>query len=205
MFAVLQTSKRAKKIKIMSILKEIQTRHSPIIFQDKPVEKEKLDAILEAARWAPSSYNRQPWRYIVVNESGALDKARRALVAGNFWAKQAPVLIIALSKPELDDSIDGKDYYLYDTGQSVMSLALEAAHQMIGFTEDVIKKEFAVPNEWRVIVLIALGYEADIASDKRGVVKKFGMQVFEKMRERMVHPRERKSAEEIASFNTFAF
>ena len=195
----------------MKILPEIQTRRSPIIFQNRPVEQEKIEVVLEAARWAPSSYNHQPWRYIVVNENEALNKARKGLVAGNFWAKQAPILIIALSKPEFDDTVDGKEYYLYDTGQSVMSLALEAehlglsTHQMLGFTEATIKKEFAIPDPWRVIVLIALGYEADMARDKRGIVQKLGMQVFEKIRERMVKPRERKSLQEIASFNTFAF
>lgn len=195
----------------MTLLPEIKNRRSPLIFEDKPVEQEKQNALLEAARFAPSSYNHQPWRYIVVNQKESLQKARKGLVEGNFWAKQAPVLIVALSKPEFDDQVDGKDYYLYDTGQSVMSLALEAqhqglsTHQMLGFKEAVIKKEFAIPDKWRVIVLIAVGYEADIASDKRGIVKKFGMRMFEKIQERIAKPRERKSVEEIASFNTFAF
>ncbi len=193
------------------MLSEIQTRRSSIIFQDRSVEREKLDAMLEAARLAPSSYNHQPWRYIVVNQKEALEKARKGLAAGNFWAKQAPVLIISLSKPEFDDQVDGKDYYLYDIGQSVMSLALEAehlglsTHQMLGFTEAVVKKEFAIPDEWRVIVVISVGYAADLSSEKRGVIEKFGMRVFEKIRERMVKPRERKSLQEIASFNTFVF
>lgn len=170
-----------------------------------------MRALLQAARFAPSSYNHQPWRYIVVNQKETLQKARKGLVEGNFWAKRAPVLIIVLSKPSFDDQVDGKEYYLYDTGQSVMSLALEAehqglsTHQMLGFKEAVIKKEFAIPDEWRIIVLIAVGYKADLSSDKRGIVAKFGMRVFEKIRERMVRPRERKSIEEIASFNTFAF
>lgn len=193
------------------LLSEIKNRRSPIVFQERAVEEEKLRALLEAARWAPSSYNHQPWRYIVVNQNESLQKTRKGLVAGNFWAREAPVLIIALSKPEFDDQVDGKEYYLYDTGQSVISLVLEAvhqglaAHQMLGFKEAVIKREFAIPDKWRVLVVIAVGYEAVLSSVKGGMIKKFGMVLFEKLRERMVAPRERKSIEEIASFNTFAF
>jgi nitroreductase len=193
------------------LLPQIKNRYSPLIFQDKPVEQEKIDALLEAARWAPSSYNHQPWRYIVANKPGALEKTRMALVAGNFWAKQAPVLIIVLSKPAFDDTIDGKEYYVYDTGQSVMSLAIEAehqglaTHQMLGFKELVLKQEFKIPDPWRVLVVIALGYAGSVETYKGGVIKKFGMQAFAKLRERITRHRERKSITEIVSFNEFDF
>ena len=193
------------------ILPEIKNRHSRIIFQEKEVPKEKLAAVLEAARWAPSSYNHQPWRYLVVNESAALEKAHKGLVLGNFWAKQAPVIIIALSKPELDDEVDGKDYYLYDTGLSVMSLVIEAmhqglvTHQMIGFKEDVLKREFAIPRGWRVIVVIAMGYAGDLSTHTGNIIEKLGLQAFEKLRDRIASPRARKSIEEIVSFNEFGF
>ncbi len=199
------------KIIPSKILPQIKNRVSPLIFQDKLVEQKKLDAILEAARWAPSSYNHQPWRYMVVNEPELLEKTRRALAAGNFWAKQAPILIVVLSKPEFDDSVDGKEYYLYDTGQSVMSLILEAehqglaTHQMLGFNELVLKQEFKIPDQWRVLVVIALGYEGGIETYKGGVIKKFGMQAFTKLRERLANPRARKPLSEIASFNEFNF
>ena len=161
----------------------IRERHSPLIFQDKPVEQEKIQAVLEAGRWAPSSYNHQPWRYLVINDSAALTQAHKGLAAGNFWAKQAPVLVVVVSHPGLDDEIDGKQYYLYDSGQSVMSLVIEAVHQglathqMLGFSERVLKQEFKIPDQWRILVVIALGYEGTIETTQGGVIKKFGARV----------------------------
>jgi len=200
-----------KNIFMINLLPEIKNRVSPIIFQDKAVPKEKLDAVLEAARLAPSSYNRQPWRYIVANESAALAKAHKGLALGNFWAKQAPVIIIVISKPSFDDQVDGKEYYLYDTGLSVMLLVIEATHQglsthqMLGFKEDVVKKEFSIPDDWRIIVVIAMGHEGDLSSRKGSIIEKFGLGAFEKLRDRIASPRMRKELKEVVSFNGFGF
>ncbi len=187
---------------------EIKNRKSPLIFLGKHIEERKIYAMLEAARLAPSSYNHQPWRYIVVNDTHLLTKVQKGLAIGNFWAKTAPVLIIVLSKPTLDDQIDRKEYYLYDTGLSVMSLVIEgmhqgiATHQMIGFDEKAIKKELALSKQWRILTIIAVGYE-ECDKSKENIIKKFGMQLFDKLRTRLITPRKRKEIKEIAYFNAF--
>lgn len=194
-----------------NLLPEIAERKSPVIFDARKIETQKLDAVLEAARWAPSSFNHQPWRYLVIDEPTALKKVHKGLSRGNFWAHHAPVLLIVLSRPDLDDIVDGKTYYLYDTGLSVMSLVIEAVHQglathqMIGFDEAVIKKEFGIPDPWRVITVVAMGYAGDLHSQKTSLIKKIGMQLFEKLRARLLSPRMRKKREEIVAFNTFHF
>lgn len=196
---------------MIDLLPEIKNRRSPLIFQNKKVPREKLAAVLEAARWAPSSYNHQPWRYIVIDKPMMLKKAHQGLARGNFWAQHAPVLILVLSKPEFDDRVGGKEYYLYDTGLSVMSLAIEAmhqglsTHQMIGFKEDILKQEFTISDNWRVIVVVALGYAGDLKSFPKNIIARFGIQAFEKLRDRMVSPRTRKARKAIVSFNEFHF
>lgn len=196
---------------IKTLLPEIERRQSPLIFTKKLVEPEKLAAILEAARWAPSSFNHQPWRYLVANEKTALAKMHKGLSRGNFWAKAVPVILIALSKPDLDDRVDGKDYYLYDTGLSMMSLVIEAqhqglaTHQMIGFSEKVLKGEFEIPPPWRIIVVMAIGYKGKIDDLKNNLIAKFGLQAYEKLRERIVAPKSRKAMKEIVNYNEFKF
>ncbi len=147
------------------LLKEIKKRKSYVTFKDKDVEKEKIDKLIEAARWSPSCFNNQPWYYIFVSKDDELrEELEKALSTGNGFAKKAPYLVAVISKKEDDCKTNGIPYYAYDTGMSVMSLALEAEHlglnmhQMAGYNEDDVKKTLSVPDNYRVIVLFALGY-----------------------------------------------
>jgi len=92
----------------MDILDAIKNRKSPVVFKEDDVEKEKLDAIIEAARWAPSCFNKQPWNYIFV---GRGDETREALTKTlsitNGWASNAPYLIVVSSAMEDDCQLNG--------------------------------------------------------------------------------------------------
>src|SRR6056297_1732879 len=119
----------------------IQQRWSPRSFSDEPVEGELLNQLFEAARWAPSSYNEQPWRFIVARKEDQEAYKQLASVMNEFnqsWATDAPVLVLALTKTTFD--LDGRDnpHAGHDLGQAIAHLTFEATkndlyvHQMAG-------------------------------------------------------------------------
>ncbi|MBI4507280.1 MAG: nitroreductase family protein [Chloroflexi bacterium] len=158
----------------------------------RPVECEKLRAMLEAARWAPSYGNMQPWRFVLVQEPAALDAMRPAFTPGNAWAKQAPVLVVGTANPQDAKIVAGKEYYLFDLGLAVQNLLLQAvacglvAHPMGGWDEQTVKQALGVPDEVRVVVVIALGYPGRLE------------ELDEETRRKEQQPRTRKALAEIA-------
>ncbi len=135
----------------------------------KPVTSTELAALLEAARWAPSANNSQPWRFLVWNKATDEASWRRAfecLAPGNqAWAGNAPLLVlscVAATAP------DGKPYRHggHDTGMATFSLMLQAvelglaAHAMAGFNADKARAEFGVPAEFTPMTMVAIGHQA---------------------------------------------
>jgi len=117
-------------------------RWSPRAFSDQPVESEKLHMLFEAARWAPSSNNEQPWRFIVAIKDNETEWTRllACLVEGNRkWAYRAPVLILSVASLNFQDDSTPNRHAFHDTGMAVENLVLQAtalglaAHQMAGF------------------------------------------------------------------------
>ena len=152
----------------MEILPEIKKRLSPVIFKKDVVEKEKMDVLIEAARWAPSCMNNQSWNYVFVDKEAPTRSAlEEGLSRGNAWAKEAPYLIAVGAIPEEACQVNGIPYYAYDVALSVMSLVIEAehqglrVHQMAGWDESTVKKALGFPDGHRVVVVFALGYEED--------------------------------------------
>jgi nitroreductase len=192
------------KLKMESLLKEIKNRKSVSFFKDKDVEKEKIQALIEAAKWAPSSFNNQPWNYIFV---GKKDKTRKelekALAITNGWAKKAPYLIVVAADPKDDTTYNGIEYYLYDCGLSVMNLSIEAeylglaTHQMAGWKGEKVRQAINLPENMNPVVLIALGYEED--PKKIGIFSK----LTEKMKQKVIRQRTRKKSEENFFFGEF--
>jgi nitroreductase len=177
------------------ILNELRKRMSPIVFDERDFEKEKLQALVEAARWAPSCSNNQSWNYVFVNEKDTTRTAlEEALTRGNAWAKKAPYLVAVATDPEQDCTDNGLPFYAYDAGLSVMCLVIEAehlglrVHQMAGWDEQKVKQALGYPSNFRVIVVFALGYEANI--------KSIWETLDEKTRNKIAKPRERKSTSE---------
>lgn len=151
------------KYGIHQILKK---RWSPRAFEDRAVEVEKLQRIFEAASWAPSSFNEQPWRFIVgIKGDATYDKIYNALLPGNqAWAKSAPVLIFFLGKKSF--SYDGNTNYVhkYDTGQAAAYLTFQATeeglhvHQMGGIDRDKARISFDIPDDFSIVTAAAIGY-----------------------------------------------
>jgi nitroreductase len=151
----------------------IAQRWSPYAFADRPVAKEDLLALFEAARWAPSSYNEQPWSYVVATrqEPEEFAKLLSCLVEGNqAWAKAAAVL--ALGCTSLVFSRNGKpnDAAQHDLGLASATLLVEATarglavHQMIGILPDRARVVYQIPENVRPLTGIAIGYAGDAAA-----------------------------------------
>ncbi|HVF90561.1 MAG TPA: nitroreductase family protein [Blastocatellia bacterium] len=145
----------------------IARRWSPRLFDEgRGVEREKVLALLEAARWGPSCFNEQPWRYLVFDESdaGALDRARACLAEGNAWALKAPVLMISVARDNFAYNEKLNRTAQHDVGLASENLVLQAvdlglaAHQMAGFDVERARKEFNVPEGYTVLAMIAVGY-----------------------------------------------
>jgi glutaredoxin-dependent peroxiredoxin len=137
----------------------------------EPVEPDKLTALLEAAQLSASCNNYQPWRFLVLTEPEALEKGRRALADGNYWAKAAPVLLVGFSQAELDcRPPDGRQYILFDLGMAVQNILLQAteldlvARPMAGFKPEVLREAFRIPADYVILVVVAVGYKGDLAT-----------------------------------------
>jgi nitroreductase len=149
----------------MDILKELKNRKSHSVFKKKDIEKEKIDLLIEAARWSPSCFNNQPWNYIFVSKKHDTRKqVENALSGSNYWAKKSPYLVIVFSMKNSDCETENRPYYAYDSGMSVMSMAVEAEHQglnihqMAGYNGDKIRRALSIPEKYQVLVVFALGY-----------------------------------------------
>jgi nitroreductase len=133
----------------------------------KPVDKKQLREILEAGRLAPSSYNEQPWVFIVCDRTTdpvAYDRALSCLVEFNQnWAKNAPVLIISIASTKSSRGTVN-EWAKYDTGAAAFAMMLEAtdfglmAHQMGGFDAQKLRTAFAIPTDYVPMSVMAIGY-----------------------------------------------
>ena len=151
----------------------IRERWSPRAFADKPVPQDVLRSIFEAARWAPSSYNEQPWAYIVATKDDKenFEKMLSVLVDFNAqWAKSAPVLALAVAKLAFANNNAPNRNAQYDTGAATALLSVEATarglavHQMAGFDAEKARQAFGIPKGWEPIAALAIGYAGDPAS-----------------------------------------
>lgn len=174
----------------------IAQRWSARAFSTKSVEKTKLLSILEAARWAPSSRNEQPWRYIVFTNDNPekLNIARSVLLEINNYAKRAPILICAITKKYYSDNGIYNKLHFHDLGAANENMFLESfnqgliMHEMGGFDREKARKVFSISEDFEIGVMIAIGYQ-----DSHDILP-------ERYREKAFSPRERKPLSEIAFF-----
>jgi nitroreductase len=146
----------------------IASRWSPRAYDSKPIEKEKLQRIFEAARWAASSNNLQPWYFLVgLKGDEVYRKITTTLVEFNqLWAVNAPVLVLAIAKTT-NSGGDQNRSFSYDLGQAVTTLSIQAIsegiypHQMGGFDASAAERVFEIPEEYKVLVVFTLGYPGD--------------------------------------------
>lgn len=159
---------RKPEAKIDSIFLE---RWSPRAFSDKKVEDSHLKSVFEAARWAPSSFNEQPWRFLYANTEENLRVYRSLLGEFNqVWANRAPVLIFVLSKKRFSMNNQENSVYQFDAGASWMALAIQArklglyTHGMAGIKHEEVYSVLNVPKEdYTVLCAVALGYQGEVS------------------------------------------
>ncbi|MEE9205318.1 MAG: nitroreductase family protein [Nitrospirales bacterium] len=167
----------------------LQQRWSPRAFSDRMVEKDKLLSLLEAARWAPSSFNEQPWSFILATKDNRVDYERllRCLVDGNIrWAQQAPLLMLSVAKLHFDHNGKPNRHAFHDVGLAAANLIIQASalglyvHQMAGFHLDRAREAFQIPDSAEPVAAMAVGYLGD------------PQQLAEELRDKESTPRTRK-------------
>lgn len=173
------------------ILDLMTYRWSPRAFDPRAVEPEKLRGLFEAARWAASSYNAQPWFFLVAtkDDPGNFQRVLDCFVEFNQgWAKHAPVVALSVARLKFEHNGQPNRHAFHDVGQAAANLALEAValglqiHQMAGINPEKARATFAIPEGFEAVAGIALGYPGDPAS------------LPDPLRERELAPRTRKPA-----------
>lgn len=179
----------------------LQRRWSPRAFSERMVESDTLRSLFEAARWAPSSNNEQPWHFIVGtrDDPSGYDRLFACLKEGNKkWAFRAPVLMLSVARLNFEDEGTPNRHAWHDTGMAAISLSLQAtalgliAHQMAGFDVDKARADLGIPAGFEPVAMIAVGYPGDPAI------------LDERLRQRELAPRERKPIREFVSQGQWA-
>lgn len=183
------------------IIEAINKRKSWFAFSEKSIEPDKLDAIFEAARLAPSSMNIQPWRFVYANRNEPkFQLILETLAEGNKrWAKDAAVLILSIAQAEYihNEKLYKNAYAWHDTGMANILLMVQAAelgiesHPMGGFDHPKAAQNFNLPKEYEPVLIIALGYKGDDNVLPEDSLK------------RQNAPRKRKAIEEVVFKNKF--
>ncbi|QCX01981.1 nitroreductase [Aggregatimonas sangjinii] len=159
------SQKQKKAETAFEILAPLKSRWSPRVFDEKPIPQNEINRLFEAARWAASSYNRQPWRFIYAKKgSKAYDKMIDCMSEFNQkWAKNAPLLIFTAYKEKTDEG-DDNFHALHDLGLSLGNMSMQAEsmniamHHMAGIDWKKAQNVFDVPEGFHVTTAIALGY-----------------------------------------------
>ena len=171
----------------------LRRRWSPRAFSERRVEPDTLRSLLEAARWAPSSNNEQPWSFIVATKDDPVEFGRllSCLVESNIqWAQHAPVLMVSVARLTFEDDGKPNRHAFHDVGLAVANLIVQATalglvvHQMAGIFPDKIRELYGIPEGYEAVAGIALGYPGDPQSLPDG------------LRKRELAPRERKHVTE---------
>ena len=167
----------------------ISSRWSPYGFSDRAVSRDDLCCLLEAARWAASSYNEQPWSYLIAtrDDSAEFQRLLACLVEPNReWAQHASAVLIAVAARNFSRNGKPNAAAVHDMGLAAGNLSFEATargiavHQMIGILPDVARETFGIPEDHDAITALAIGYAADPQT------------LEESLRQRDTSPRQRK-------------
>lgn len=151
------------------VLPVLLERWSPRAFSEQPVSGADLKKVFEAARWAPSSSNEQPWRFVVGLRGTETHKRISETLAGfnKDWAPKAPVLLLGVANTRFSRNGNPNGYALFDLGQATTLITVQAqamgfaTHQMGGFDHDAIRVALQIPEEFALGSVMALGYQAE--------------------------------------------
>jgi nitroreductase len=170
----------------------LRRRWSPRAFADRMVDREKLLSLFEAARWAASCFNEQPWQFIIATKQNAEEYAAllSCLIERNQeWARLAPVLMVSVAKMNFAKTGKPNRHAFHDVGLALGNMIVQATalglfvHQMAGFSAEKVRELYAVPDGYEPVAAIAVGYPAEVDV------------LPESFRERELGPRSRKPIE----------
>jgi len=163
----------------MATLEAIRERWSPTIFSDRSVTSEELRTLFEAARWAPSSMNEQPWRFLHATREtpDAFERMVSCLVENNArWARHAPLLVLVVAGTRFSRNEREKRHAWHDAGMAAENLLIQASsmgmqgHPMAGFSRSKAIELFGIPEGFETVAMIALGYPGDLEQAPEGIV-----------------------------------
>ena len=152
------------------IIDLLKRRWSPRTFSDRIVEPEKLLSLFEATRWAASSFNEQPWYFVLATKQEPEEHARLlgCLAEKNQqWASQAPVLMVSIAKLKFEKTGKPNRHAFHDVGLAVGNLIVQATamdlfvHQMAGFSPQKVSETYRIPDDFEPVAAIAVGYGVD--------------------------------------------
>ena len=155
-------------------------RWSPVSFADRDVSEEDLRSLFEAARWAASAFNEQPWRYLVARRTDreAFAKLLSCLVEANqAWARNAPVLWVSCARLNYAQNGKPNGTALHDLGLAAGNICAEATarglvvHQMGGILPDHVRELYGVPDDAVPLTATAVGYLADELQERERAVR----------------------------------
>ena len=185
----------------MDVFKAIKWRRSVRKFSPKKIEQDKILQILEAARIAPSSSNTHPWHFVVIDDESIITEIPKQVLVGTrniiSWIKDAPLVIVACCTKKITHVVAelfGHENHIIDISIAMDHIVLTATELGIGtcyvgwFNESKLKKILNIPRQFKIVLLLALGYPADPSTEES-----IGG----------IEPRPRKSFEEIVSYNKF--
>lgn len=145
-------------------------RWSPRAFSPEPIEDATLWGVFEAGRWAPSSYNEQPWRFIIARSEADRKRFLDFLLPMNqAWAQHAPVLLVMVAKKTFSHNGTPNSVAVFDCGTAWGYMSLQAAHNglithgMAGFDRDKARVALEVPDDYDIVAVIAMGKHGDKA------------------------------------------
>lgn len=163
---------KSKEINLPGLCPLISKRWSPRAFADKEVEPEKAKLLFQAAQWTASSYNEQPWRFVVGDKKSSPETYERILKVlvefNQSWASSAPILVLTFSSTKFAQNNKDNSCARYDCGQAAASLSIQATfmglyvHQMGGLDYDRAKSEFNVPEDFVCNSAMAIGYLGEL-------------------------------------------
>jgi nitroreductase len=149
----------------------LRRRWSPLGFSERLVEEWKLQSLFEAARWAPSSFNEQPWSFVVATRDNPEEFGQviSCLTEGNVpWASRAPVLMISVARTTFKRNGRANRHAFHDVGLAIANLIVQSTtlglfvHQMAGFDPDKARQLFEIPPEHEAVAAVALGYPGPV-------------------------------------------
>ena len=149
----------------MNVHQAIKTRRSIRSYKAEPVPEEKLKKVLEVARLAPSAHNEQEWKFVVVRDAERREQLSEA--AGQGFISEAPVIIVAVALEPEEVMSSGVPNYAIDLAIAVDHMTLAAVEEGLGtcwvgaFSQEKVKKVLGIPERYKVVVLLPLGFPAD--------------------------------------------